>query len=191
MLDGDLLGRFALGGLMFLAIMLVASLMRVRSGALVVVGVGRRKRWSWATLIVVTSLVLAYFLLSRAEFGWLEASVKLGLVTWVIALTSTGILLGESDWLTARWPKVWVKAIDFPYLVFAFFGLVLALEKSPKVVGGTGLSEVPGLMLLAVALGIRLSKTILEVFFDKHISGDFEWVDRRTLRPDDSATNER
>lgn len=190
MLDADLVARLALGGLAFLSVVMLSALMRVHSGATVIAGVGRRKRLRWALVMLGLAVVLAYLVLSRAEFFLLEASVKLGLLTWVIALTLSGILLGESDWLTKRWPKVWVKALDVPYLVIGFFGLVVALSKSPNVVGRSESNDAMGLMLLAVALGVRLSKTILEVFFDKHISGDYEWVDRKILKTDDSATKE-
>lgn len=82
-----------------------------------------------------------------------------------LCLTTCLLLYGSK--LTHRLGRVWVKALDFPYLLLGLFGLV-RLINSIAATDNIPNSAIDTLTLfaLALALAFRLSKSIIEVFFD-------------------------
>ena len=79
-------------------------------------------------------------------------------------------LLYFSPIFKRRLGKVWVKALDFPYLMFGFFGIMRVINGSPFVAKTIDLLDWLALSALTVALAIRLSKATIEVFFDPWLS---------------------
>lgn len=79
-------------------------------------------------------------------------------------------LLYLSPLLNQRFGKAWVKALDFPYLIFGFVGIMRVINGAPFVVKTIDLLDWLALFALAVALAIRLTKATIEVFFDSWVS---------------------
>lgn len=89
----------------------------------------------------------------------------------IVAATATATVLEFSRYLSPRYSKVCLKLLDFPYLIFAAFGLLRVINSSPLVAERLPSLDTYGILFIVIALGIRLAKTTLEVFFD-------DWVDR-------------
>lgn len=113
---------------------------------------------------------VAYEVTSRSSFGIYEAIVPLGLVVVGASLSLSYALLSYASQLTLRYSKTWIKFLDFPYLALAFSGLVRVVNSSPQVTKRYETLDSLGMILLALALAIRLSKATLEVFFDRRIA---------------------
>jgi hypothetical protein len=71
-----------------------------------------------------------------------------------------------------------VKALDFPYLMFGFGGIVRVVNGLPSVSDRIVNLDSVGLLFLAGAISLRLAKAILEVFFDRHIAADYVSIRR-------------
>ena len=128
-----------------------------------------RFKWGSAAFVILTVLSCER-LLSEPSFTVGYASLHLAWVTFVTTVWLTGTLLEYGKALTKRFTKTWVKALDYPYLALGFGGLVRLVNSSPRVAERYDLDSL-GLLCLALALSVRVTKATLEVFFDKRISG--------------------
>jgi hypothetical protein len=109
------------------------------------------------------AVLLSHHLLSPAT-----ATVQLLVTSLVFSLGLTTTLLGRSYELNARFDKAWVKALDFPYLGLALFGLFRLIESA--YAGHTNVTlGIISTSALGAALSIRLTKATIETFFDSWI----------------------
>ena len=90
-----------------------------------------------------------------------------GMITLVTATSLSVLLLMNASWLTRKFSKTWVKALDFAYLTSAIIGGAAFVLREAEPVGSY---RGWGVVFVATALAIRCTKTILEVFFERHIS---------------------
>ena len=89
----------------------------------------------------------------------------------IFCLTLTATLILFSYELNQRWGKIWIKALDLPYVLFVAFGIAPMLSASlVSVQQDHGLINRFGISLLTTAIAIRLAKAIIEVFFAPWIS---------------------
>jgi hypothetical protein len=97
-------------------------------------------------------------------------TVSLYLVS-LIAFGSTNCtlaLVGASPLLNSKYGKLWVKFLDIVYLIFgcaALFRLVNSSGLTEKIQS----ADTAGLLLVALAIVVRASKALVEVFFDDFI----------------------
>jgi hypothetical protein len=126
-------------------------------------------------LLPVSSTVLQFFCTLFLWLAMLETHHKVPIATAVlifafftIGLTTmvTNTLLFFSRQLNTRIGKIWVKSLDFGYLACAFIGLVRVVNASPFATNSVSALDSAALLFVALALAIRLSKAIIEVFFD-------------------------
>jgi hypothetical protein len=118
-----------------------------------------------AFFVNATLLWLYYFL------AWGPAPITLIVPHLLLFITSVATTLAYTLLLSANllnyWrPKTWPKALDFLYLSLAFFALVRLANATQSPSDRLDDLDRAGLVLLALAFGVRLSKTIVEVFFD-------------------------
>src|SRR5262249_27645368 len=83
------------------------------------------------------------------------------------------VLVDLGPTLSRRFSKTWVKALDFPYLLFGFGGVIRVVNQLPTVEDRADNLDSIGLLFLAAAISLRLAKAIVEVFFDRHIAADY------------------
>ena len=131
--------------------------------------------------ILATALGIAFLPFSLPTVAALVIAIGF-LIAPVIALT----LLNFSFQLNNRFGKVWVKALDFPYLFLAFLGLLRVIANIWNPRDPTSFLNTSGLVFLSLALAVRLAKAIIEVFFD-------DWVQTpaKPQRPAAEARSER
>ncbi len=86
------------------------------------------------------------------------------------------LLLNHSFYLKSRMGKVWIKALDFPYLLFAFVGLLRVVANIFYGSDPASFFNTFALVFLSLALSVRVAKAIIEVFFD-------EWIQPSKKRP--------
>lgn len=118
---------------------------------------------------VVGAMALVAWILSKPTFGVGEAALNLALLALAIATNLAMALLDNAERLTRRFSKTWVKALDFPYLALAFGGVVRVINSSPHAAEKMENFDTFGLIMVATAIGIRLAKAIIEVFFEKRV----------------------
>jgi hypothetical protein len=165
----EVTATWALAGFGVIALLVVITVFQKGTGLL---GSMWFRRSSGVVFVGGIAVALALVALGKKQISLVDASFRLGLVVLVVRTTLTVCLLGEAGWLTDKFGKTWVKALDFPYIVLAFAGIVRTLNKTAGTFGGI---DSVGLVVVAVALGIRMCKSTLEVFFERHIA---EAVDR-------------
>jgi hypothetical protein len=68
--------------------------------------------------------------------------------------------------LTGTFGKNWVKFLDFPYLGLGFLGITRVLNASPHLADRSENLDAMGMVALAVAIGVRLAKSVIETFFE-------------------------
>ncbi len=94
-------------------------------------------------------------------------AITFSVFTVGVSLGLSRLLLAYSKILNRDYKKRWVKALDFPYIVFGFIGLLRVCNGSSLVAEKAPLLDTVGLLFLALALSVRLSKTIIEVVFEE------------------------
>jgi hypothetical protein len=117
-----------------------------------------------------------HYLLNQPRFTLQSAVVNIGLLSLMAGLNLAALLVDLGPTLSSRFSKTWVKALDFPYLIFGFGGIVRVVNGLPAVSDHVENLDTVGLLFLAGAISIRLAKVTLEVFFDRHISADYVHV---------------
>lgn len=92
----------------------------------------------------------------------------LGLFIVALSVALTMQCLHSSRKLSSWLGKRWVKALDFPYLLFGFIGLLKIAKNTPGAHGEDFLKflDTAGVVFVAIALAIRLTKATIEVCFD-------------------------
>jgi hypothetical protein len=85
----------------------------------------------------------------------------------ILAVALTRYLFVISPLLNRRYAKVWVKALDFPYLALGFIGVARFINTPTMIADQLAPFDFVALMAITMAIGIRLSKAIIEVFFPR------------------------
>jgi hypothetical protein len=70
-----------------------------------------------------------------------------------------------SPLLNHRFPKVWIKALDFPYLILGFVGVARFINTPTITLDQVAPFDFLALTAITMAIAIRLAKAIVEVFF--------------------------
>lgn len=117
------------------------------------------------------AVLLVMWVLAKPTFGVGEAAMNLALLSLAVATNLAMALLDYAEVLTKRFSKTWVKALDFPYLALAFGGVVRVINSSPHATDRLENFDIFGLIMVATAIGIRLAKAIIEVFFERRMTG--------------------
>ncbi|WP_139247021.1 hypothetical protein [Hyphomicrobium sp. NDB2Meth4] len=123
----------------------------------------------WFGVMFVVFATLSYLLWLPVKISFIVIVALILPSAIVVALLITSSLLLYSVELNARFGKVWVKALDFPYLLFGAVGLLRIIDTSPVVAARHTSLDTIAITSVSLALAIRLAKSILEVFFDKWI----------------------
>jgi hypothetical protein len=115
----------------------------------------------------VATLLLGTILLTDIKLPATRLLMATTIFTVAFSAALTFALLHYSRRLTARFSERWVKALDFPYLLFGFIGLIRVVQTSSMLEDSSGLQfiNVAGFMFVSMALAIRLTKATLEVFY--------------------------
>lgn len=122
--------------------------------------------------------VTALEVLSRSTFRMESALCALLAVMGVTASGVAAMCVTYGPSLTMKWSKTWVKSLDFLYLGLAVWGLFRLVNSSVHIENRLEYVDTLGTVLLAGALGVRLAKSIIEVFFDRHIAPDYKPIER-------------
>ena len=125
------------------------------------------------TVPVMSSAQWVYTIRLNPTLPLSNAIWTLGLSAATLGASIAIFLVWYSPFMNRRFGKTWVKALDFPYLALAFLGLVRAVNAS-SIVGEERSTIIDRGAILAIsfAIGIRLSKTIIEVFFDDWVRSE-------------------
>jgi hypothetical protein len=168
------------------------SCISIIGSGLPLIGMYRRKydptrhRLAFETLF--DSEVTVIFMLIISPIAWVVAIFQhpklrieylllaLGLYIIAVGVSLSRELLIRAPQLNRNFGKTWVKSLDFAYLGFGMFGLVRVINTSGIVDRKLDIFDTIGIASLASALGIRLSKSIIEVFFDS-------WLQTPVSRP--------
>lgn len=97
------------------------------------------------------------------------------------AITAVTVPFGPS--LTKKFTQNWVKAIDFLYLAITFFGISIVVAGLAKTTGEAHSAwQKISQLCVSAGLGVRLSKTLIELFFSRHIQTDYVPPARKNLQ---------
>jgi hypothetical protein len=138
------------------------------------------------TRLIVLLLAFAFgawwvhHLLSQPRLTLQEAVINIGFLSLMVGLNLTIFLVELGPKLTRRFSKTWVKALDYPYLIFGFGGIVRVVNGLPTVSDRVDNLDSVGLLFFAGAISVRLAKATLEVFFDRQIAEDYVAIVRET-----------
>lgn len=128
--------------------------------------------WASNARVLLGLLVLiayGYAAISKPSLAYWEAMWTLWWLMVCVGVVLAGELLVQGAPLTRLYGKVWVKALDFPYLLLGFLGIGRLLNASPNLAHKVDNLDSIGMVVVTVALGIRLAKVIIEVFFDWYV----------------------
>ena len=123
-------------------------------------------------LVFSFSVFALWRMMDQTMSGTFEVTTLLlyvGMFILAAALVLTMLLVDIAPLLTAAFSKTWVKAMDFFYLAAGIVGLVRIANSTPNANGQVLGFDRAGVLIVSAAFAVRLSKTVIEVFFDRQI----------------------
>jgi hypothetical protein len=138
---------------------------------LLIVAHSRLKTRDWGFIVMsvvfvvlsASAFIAELFLADPTVFFWQFVTLLVAYGTGVYIFMCDVLIFGGAKYLTRRWGDTWVKALDYPYLVFGCLGVLASVNRLDIIKGGVSRIYILGPLVVTTAVVIRFVKTRAEI----------------------------
>jgi hypothetical protein len=129
----------------------------------------KRRDWVFVIMSVVfvvlaASAFIAEIFLPDPTVGfWQFVALLVAYGTGFYIFMCDVLIFGGAKYLTRKWGDKWVKALDYPYLVFGCLGVLASINRLDIITGRFSRIDILGPLVVTTAVVIRFVKTRAEI----------------------------